>query len=1587
MKSIVPRKNTFYVKKAPIDDVGIIPTFADAYVGLTTEYEIKSNPDTSFYLVESNTASPDDFIYGEGKIKEMYLHLYVKSLNQMNPQTANWLDVFSIKPNIDITEGNMTIASGNYGGTTLLYNSYNQSGPWMIEDFDGTNKSFMDVPVQTKKIMGVIPSGLEISLGNLLDIAYSTNRGAPEKEYSWHNPWKNLKEEVGAVVNWGSYYLGAAETQFIGWMSELLGRDDSRLLDMLQLVREPDGLYKADVAGSIKSAADYGKSTFGRSDAYALKLEPIRESAAWWKARGAVDQAGTLIGRGAGGLANGQSYDVLDETYVARCTQDNSIFSDTYVAPDIREIKDQTQEGPGDTQSFVAYSYLNLVNSESPTDGLSLRMKCFWENYSGAAGSVFAEGIDAWNTANPFGRSLNGSPGAIVGIGVQAIPQVVHASIYGIPQPTPIDITTSGTGFPTYAPEIEITFKINRMDVSTYIGSGTGNNPPTSEGEHLSLDRSFNIIFNDDAPMSADSGDAINNLTKASRYWRTRTASGNYFSQARQMAPWISIVNKSNDGNNCTVYTNAAIYRPSETVPDIGSTANPKFNAGNLFYGRTDEYDGILSRAAAYTTTIPMGEWVVMRIKLNTFNASSNTGIGFCSDPAYTTKATCEAATEDWTSTYPNISGGSSLVYFPTLSDENGQMKYAVLAHGQPWGENPWAPTASGGTITGVGVMSGNAAHYPNMTLWVQNMRSINHVPDEVSGNFYDASDINNGYTKIDSPANEDKAVDILIDSISFNNWGPITTNTTICTENGMGMMTKIPAGNFMTPVKYPGGPAPTAPYEGAISVHPTGSGSETVDNYYGKTSAPTASYMSFGFASSGTIADETPHPFLMNNFSVGKEETAQGITMVSGGYFTSGNYLGTFGQNYQNNWFTNLTAGDDTKNFHITGGTNSVDNFVQKGTMAISGNFSGATGEWVKTGNPLVGAKIIAIGDDKTSIVVDKPEVFDIPLNTPLCIELNNTSYEYKSVGSGSIGYYDSANPANTDPLIQTKKRNGSTIYLSRRVYEDDARSEAFGTWNFDFNPVRNTDNVGMGQFSQWWWGNYNATKAIISPYQYWINLAMINIESDDGWGSWFGDTVASGNKSLQTRTYDGIVAVSGGSTVGTTFNEFLFNDGIYSNKWNIDFVGGAQSIVNVNTDFGYGALENTTDTVPDSDGGAGRMGRDFMFEGNNYINIGSYAYTVNPDFNQPFNFLVKPTYMNLFNSLYGCTVYTVDETTAYYRPYVLYGIEDPLPTIEDFIVSPSVDILKLEDPVMVGQVTKSNATDLLFTWSEEGEDINYRMLWVDTELISNKYHGASFIAPFNEQGPATTDAYYYTSASGYQEDTGSVLMTGSKLPDIEGVQGWGGKFGVLTTDTISSSAGVDIGNGSNMTHCFHLKPTASGTFFWASGATDDVWQYMISSSKVRCNIDDDAVTLTSNTSYDLNGKQPLAVILTYDAGLDNNNWKLYVNGKLEDTADDTTAHTPWPMTVGFGAFIDNSHPYYGFIEEVSLHGKTAYVCENPNKFVLPTKQLPDMRSAGNSNKYQSRMFLFDYHNVRGTSPTSVCRSSIASWKITGMS
>ena len=447
--------------------------------------------------------------------------------------------------------------------------------------------------------------------------------------------------------------------------------------------------------------------------------------------------------------------------------------------------------------------------------------------------------------------------------------------------------------------------------------------------------------------------------------------------------------------------------------------------------------------------------------------------------------------------------------------------------------------------------------------------------------------------------------------------------------------------------------------------------------------------------------------------------------------------------------------------------------------------------------------------------------------------------------------------------------------------------------------------------------------------------------------------------------------------------------------------------SIINLNTDFGFGVLNTTGDeTVPDSDGGLGRMGRDYMLAGQNYINLSSYAYTINPEFRQSFNFLIKPTYMNMFDSLYACNINTGDATTNPLE--LIYGVKDPLPEVGDFAVFPSVDILKLEDPVNVGNATKAQATDVKFLWKESGEDINYRLMFVDTELIENKYHKSICIIPLNE-ATTTSPPKFYTSVSNYIQDTGETFLGSNNTPDIEGAQGWGLKLDGTNYIGTSGTTGTPEkrlqlfvpGGGYKFTHCFHLKPSDDGTFFSATGSTLGTpgtgtpltWQYEISSSKVKMKIGTSGATptLTSTTSYNLDGVQPLAVVLTFNTVHNSNNFKLYVNGKLEDTLDydtriqNTAGGVGWAGVIG--ANSDYSNKYTGFVEEISFHDIEAYVPPNSNKYSLATNVLDDMTASRVSNKYQARMFLFDYHNIRGTSPTQVCRTNTTSWKVTGVS
>ena len=77
---IEPKPNTFYKKKDLDDDVGVMPIYGDAYVGMTSNYDIESSPNTTYYIAESTFISPDDYPYGEGDVTECHLSFYANTL-------------------------------------------------------------------------------------------------------------------------------------------------------------------------------------------------------------------------------------------------------------------------------------------------------------------------------------------------------------------------------------------------------------------------------------------------------------------------------------------------------------------------------------------------------------------------------------------------------------------------------------------------------------------------------------------------------------------------------------------------------------------------------------------------------------------------------------------------------------------------------------------------------------------------------------------------------------------------------------------------------------------------------------------------------------------------------------------------------------------------------------------------------------------------------------------------------------------------------------------------------------------------------------------------------------------------------------------------------------------------------------------------------------------------------------------------------------------------------------------------------------------------------------------------------------------
>ena len=827
-----------------------------------------------------------------------------------------------------------------------------------------------------------------------------------------------------------------------------------------------------------------------------------------------------------------------------------------------------------------------------------------------------------------------------------------------------------------------------------------------------------------------------------------------------------------------------------------------------------------------------------------------------------------------------------------------------------------------------------------NLTFWVNNMRAINAVPGSD-----DATHINNGFGAVDDIVDDDKEVSVKIDRIAFYGWNNKTLNSTITEEN-------FP----IAPIGI--SPGLARPLEnGNDSVNKTGQ-----DAYYTTERAPTQTIISFGYPASNVASFRnlgvSGSNIFLNNFITADERNVQSIplTSVSGGFWTD-NYIPT-GSNADlfapRGAGGSITVGtsdaDDT--IRLGGFNNAIDQFTQKGSFRIRSEFKDSGGQdMIRSGNYLHAAIVTRIEDDGKTVYVDKPQMFDIPITRRLVVERQDVGANVIT-GTGSCGY-DTA-------LTQSKPRQGNKIFLNRSILKDD---DATAFMDNTFNPY----SPGT---------NRTYDRLIISPLCFWVNLAVCNVNSS-AFGDWYDTGTGSTAELLADRVYSTAVhTTDSGSTAGTSFNEYLFNDGVYANTHNISFISDDDSIVDLSTNYGFGVPDDSESNSLSS----GYVRRDYLKTGINYFDLNNYIDIEQPKLGEKFNFLIKPSFPHSAEiTQYSANINTKDATTD--KASMVYGIIDNLPTVENFQVSPVTDFLRQD--IDIYKMTKETSTDIEFNWKENAKDAWYRVIWVDDVLIKNKYHRANFWLPLSGN---TSTVGFYTS----DIDTTQTNLTGTNIPDLFGMSGYATKLDGATVLNYTTG-NVTVGAADQFTFMAHLQPTvgsANQDVFQVRNSTGPVEAFRLrvnSSNKIQVFINNSAKTLTSTTVYDCDGLQPLSVIVTYKKNDDNNNLKLYVNGKLEDTADYTTDfHAQGKIYVGGDS--SSANKYTGFVEEITFHTKAAYIATNPNKLRISTNTLDDLDSTNKGVNYQSRLFIMDYHNIRGKSKHLVCRSNTTSWKITGV-
>ena len=536
------------------------------------------------------------------------------------------------------------------------------------------------------------------------------------------------------------------------------------------------------------------------------------------------------------------------------------------------------------------------------------------------------------------------------------------------------------------------------------------------------------------------------------------------------------------------------------------------------------------------------------------------------------------------------------------------------------------------------------------------------------------------------------------------------------------------------------------------------------------------------------------------------------------------------------------------------------------------------------------------------------------------------------------------------------------------------------------------------------------------ISPYKYWQWFQMWPGEVATG-DAETGLAVVNGTSS-GPKAYSAISLMKSGSAAttatGTTYSEkdYTFLSAMtgsvgrmspYNYLWNLE-TATSGSTIETNVDYGLGPYTEDTRTGGQVASRAVYTETPIAFNLDGLINSTNWG-NEDPVVNKivlgsPLLSSSAVFYGNDYTTRIPMTG-TASGTTIIQedvKPYYLWKYFDAVPTVANFTVGPAFNLLNRETNLY--SLTNENLNGVSFNWSEGGEDIWYRMLIVDNKAVYSKYHGFGntsafplLYAPLNDIPISVTSKPTLTFTEGTTGTGGDFEPTvsdGGRMSP-EGLQGYAYDTGVsgasATIEILAADTKMTYAQD-KYTAIFHLTP---GIYTGATDQTIFSRGTATASGSLVIQMDNGAIHATmggisspliSKTISPRNAKQPIMVAVVYDR-LGDVPCKLFINGKLEDYSLTGTTNANESLVSSY--LCNNSgstEPYYGLIEEVILYADVIHFPDDTGKYILDGSRYQEF-----TNDVQSlhgKLFIMDYHNIRGDGKDTLCSSPTVSWRST---